>query len=200
MPGTLRLLRRFLRRSTALGLALGQTRWGHARGRRARLSLGGTAVCIAGCISGCISGSDAKDHALYPESAGKLEPSQVARLVGYVRTVDGKDVSGMDGGFLLQPGCHLVVTPSEWGKGDPNSGAVTAHTGPVPFVLPMQASHQYLIEVRTGVMTGPTGSLTLKAYERDAEGKELAEFEPAQGDGDLEKCRDQLGGQGAAPP
>jgi len=124
----------------------------------------------------------------------------VARLVGYVRTVDGKDVSGMDGGFLLQPGCHLVVTPSEWGKGDPNSGAVTAHTGPVPFVLPMQASHQYLIEVRTGVMTGPTGSLTLKAYERDAEGKELAEFEPAQSDSDLEKCRDQLAAQGAAPP
>lgn len=166
-----------------------------AAGRRRRRAVDAAvaaatlALVVAG-VSGCISGSGTHDHALYPESAGKLAPSQVARLVGYVRLVDGKDVSGMDGGFLLEPGCHLVVTPSEWGTGEPNTGALTVQTGPLHFVLPMQASHQYVIDVEVGVLTGPTGSASVKAYDRDAQGKTVAEIEPAQSDADLQKCRD----------
>ena len=146
-------------------------------------------VLCASLLGSCISGSQTVDHPLYPESRGKLPPEQVARLVGYVRSVDGRDVSDQDGGFLLLPGCHTVITPSEWGRGDPNSGSVVAQTGPVPFALPMRANHQYVVEVETGLMTGPTASLTIKAYERDAQGNTVGEFGPAQSDADLEKCR-----------
>ena len=136
----------------------------------------------------CLSGAPIVDHPLYPESEGQLTPDRVARLVGYVHAVDGRDVSNLDGGYLLLPGCHIVVTPNEWGRGDMNSGAVTVRTGPVPFAIPMRAGYQYSVEVDPGVMTGPTGRATLKATETDAAGNFVSQFEPARSEAELAEC------------
>ena len=146
---------------------------------------------LAPCLGlGCIAGSQAAEHPLYSEDDGPVPRERVARLVGYVQSVDGRDVSELGGAYLLLPGCHLVLTPSEWGLSDPHS-AVTAHTGHWPFVLLMRAGRQYRIEVQSGAISGPVGSLSIKAYEQDADGKELGVFGPAQGDA-LQQCRDQL--------
>lgn len=170
--------------------------WGSVfRFRGSGLLWGGLGACW---VSGCISGSAGADYPLYPKSEGKLGRERVARLVGYVQVVDGRDVSGLGGGFLLLPGCHTVLTPTDWGKGDPNTGAVTARTGHVPFVLPMHGGRQYLIEVATGLMTGPTGSLSIKAYERGADGKTLAEYGPVRSEQDVQSCQERMDGEKAA--
>lgn len=66
------------------------------------------AVTILGCIAG-----EGRGYPLYPTTdAGPMAPSRVARLAGYVRFVDGVDVSEHGTTFELLPGCHLVGTPS----------------------------------------------------------------------------------------
>ncbi len=156
-------------------------------------SVGAAVLRSAGWLAGlgaaaCISGAQIVDHPLYPESAGQLPPERVARLAGYVRMVDGRDVSHLDGGYLLLAGCHIVVTPNEWGRGDMNSGAVTVRTGPVTFAIPMRAGHQYTVEVDPGVMTGPTGRVTLKATETDAAGNFVWQFAPARSEAEVAEC------------
>lgn len=151
-----------------------------------------------GCLlpAACIAGSG-RGYPLFPMDGPPPDPSTVARLVGYIRYVDGHDVSGHGGSFELLPGCHLVVTPSNWGRGDINSGAVVATTGAVPFVLPMKAGFQYSIEVLIGSVTGPNGSLEIKAFEKTMAGEPARTFSPAKTTGDLEACREQLENENA---
>jgi hypothetical protein len=138
---------------------------------------------------GCISGAGLRPYRLYPPAPQPLGPEQVSTLTGYVQFVDGNDVSSLGGAFEILPGCHIIGTPSHWGEQTPGgNSALVATTGRWTFALPMRAGHQYRIEVIVGVMTAPTGPLTIKGYESDLGGKQTREFEHATSLKDIEAC------------
>jgi hypothetical protein len=137
----------------------------------------------------CISGAGVRPYQLYPPAPQPLAPEQVSTLTGYVQFVDDKDVSSLGGSWELLPGCHVIGTPSHWGERSPGgNSAVVSTTGRWTFALPMRAGHQYRIEVIVGVMTAPTGTLTIKGYERDLRGNQTREFERARSLKDIETC------------
>jgi hypothetical protein len=112
----------------------------------------------------------------------------VAQLTGYVSKVDGNDVTEHGHAFELLPGCHLVVTPSEWGKvGD--SGGIIVKTGHSTFALPMKAARQYLVEVQAGPVGGAGAGARLVAIEKDMQGNAIREFEPASSGEDIASCK-----------
>lgn len=133
--------------------------------------------CALVLATGCIAGQD-PGYPLYPVDPPRAS-HEVARLVGYVRFVDGQDVSSLGKAFELLPGCHVVGTPSSWTQGQVNAGATTVQTGRVDFALPMRAGHQYVIEVYVEPMTGPTGRAGVRALERTASGETTHVFVPA---------------------
>jgi len=141
--------------------------------------------------TGCIHQPD-RGTPLY-DTAEPLQRHQVAVLSGYVRYVDGKEVSALPSPYELLPGCHVVGTPSSWGKGT-QSGAIVAHTGMLQFALPMKAGHRYSIRVQASPMTGPTGPLTIAACESDAERNIVSTFGPVSDAADLAGC-----GEASAP-
>jgi hypothetical protein len=137
----------------------------------------------------CISGGGARGYRLYPPAPQPLPPDQVSTLAGYVQFVDNQDVSSLGGYFELLPGCHVIGTPSHWG--DQSAGgsvAVTATTGRWIFALPMRAGHRYRIEVAVPVMTGVTGTLTIKGRESDLAGNKTREFEHVTSVKDIQAC------------
>jgi hypothetical protein len=138
----------------------------------------------------CVSSTGPLPERLYPPTAQPLRADQVSTLSGYVQFVDGKDVSSRGTYFELLPGCHLIGTPSHWGEQSPagNAGA-TAVTGEWSFVLPMRAGYLYRIDVKVGDTTSPVGSLTIKGYESDANGKDTREFERSTSPKDIEACQ-----------
>lgn len=143
--------------------------------------------------SGCISGTGPAPVRLYAPPAQPLGPAQVSTLSGYVQFVDGRDVSALGTHFELLPGCHVIGTPAQWGYHPPGGDTVvTATTGNWPFVLPMRAGRQYLIEVQVVAMTGPTAPLNIVAHERDLAGNEIHQFGYSKSPKDLETCRNEL--------
>jgi hypothetical protein len=138
--------------------------------------------------AGCIAGS-ARGYALYATEGGRPGLDEVARLGGYVRYVDGQDVSGHGGPFELLPGCHVIGTPSEWGSiNGAATAAVMAKTGKWMFALPMRADYYYSVDVEVPPMTGPTAPLSIHAHEKDASGKTTRTFASATSAQDLESC------------
>ncbi|HJX52274.1 MAG TPA: hypothetical protein VJ801_05865 [Polyangia bacterium] len=149
-------------------------------------------VTFALSVAACVSGGGARPDRLYPPTPEPLGPQQVSTLTGYVQFVDGKDVSSLGGYFELLPGCHVIGTPSRWADQSPGGNVVvTANTGRWTFALPMKAGHQYRIEVRAGVATGPTGPLTIKGYESDLRGNKTREFERATSQKDIAACNQE---------
>lgn len=69
-----------------------------------------------------------------------------------------------------------------------NMGAVVATTPELTFALPMRAGHQYSIELITETLTGPSGNVDVKGFERDAQGKLVQTFTWAKSTQDLERC------------
>ena len=152
------------------------------------------AVVLVVTILGCIAG-EGRGYPLYPTTgAGPMDPSRVVRLAGYVRFVDGVDVSEHGTRFELLPGCHLIGTPSRWGSAS-MSGGVAVSTGTLTFALPMKAGHQYAVSVETSLAGGggPTQPAFVRAYERDASGAVTETFAPASSQSDVQRCRDLAG-------
>src|SRR5436190_21621245 len=100
-------------------------------------------VLLVGCLAG-----QGRGYALYPATSTPRKPEEVAHLTGYVQRVDGKDVTEHGHSFELLPGCHMVVTPQEWGNVSAASGGISWKTGHLTFALPMKADRQYLIDVQ----------------------------------------------------
>jgi len=142
-------------------------------------------ICLGGCITATRRG-----YPLYPNPP-LLERQRVAFLTGYVRDVDGNDVSQHGEAFDLLPGCHIVGTPSESGNMDPTEGAVIT-TGPHKFALPMKVGHSYVIEVEAADPSSGTtesrGTVRLWAREIDEAGKTTRRFSPATSPADLQAC------------
>ena len=65
---------------------------------------------------------------------------------------------------------------------------ITAQTGTLQFALPMQAGFRYTVRVHASDMTGPTGALSIAAYEEDADGNVVATYGPASSDAELASC------------
>ena len=147
-------------------------------------------MTVALSAAACISATGLRPYRLYPPAPQPLDPEQVSTLTGYVQFVDDKDVSSLGGSWELLPGCHVIGTPSHWSERSPGSyAAVVATTGRWTFALPMRAGHRYRIEVIiVGMMTGPTGSLTIKGYENDLRGNDTREFARAASPKDIEAC------------
>jgi hypothetical protein len=157
------------------------------------VGLSGVRALVAGAalwsLSGCFAGGTMVDTPLYPVGAQPLPPEEVARLVGYVQQVDGEDVSQRGSAFALLPGCHMVVTPTQWSRGTANSGATMVNTGPILFALPMKAGRQYVVDVQIEASSGPKGRVTIATVEKDLQGNVTGTFAPARSDADLAKCR-----------
>jgi hypothetical protein len=135
----------------------------------------------------CITGSR-RGHALYPPGR-VMARHEVATLMGYVKEIDGRDESRHGTSFELLPGCHVIGTPTRWGKTDSQTGGAIIDTGKQVFALPMKAGKTYLVEVGAdGFVTGPTFSAFLRARELDGEGNTTREFEPARSQEDLAEC------------
>ena len=159
----------------------------------------GWALIVAVALLGCIAG-ESRGYPLYATSAGPMDPSRVARLAGYVRFVDGLDVSEHGTTFDLLPGCHLIGTPSRWGSAS-MSGGVAVSTGTLTFALPMKAGHQYAVAVEASLAGGgPSHPAFVRAYERDPSGATKETFAPVSSESDVQRCRDLAGPASESEP
>ncbi len=155
-------------------------------------------LAMAGLGVACLA-NQSRGYALYPTADGRPDETEVAQLAGYVRPVDGKDVSASGKRFELLPGCHVIGTPSRW-ISSAGSGAVMWATGEWTFALPMKAGYQYAVEIIVPpLVTGPTALGDMKAFERDMHGTRTRTFARAQRGEDLQACREEAGNDGAAP-
>lgn len=109
------------------------------------------------------------------------DPSAVAKLTGFVRVVDGKNVIKRGHQFELLPGCHVISTPNSWG-GVGENGGVIANTGPFTYAIRMLAGHSYSIEVKPEGSTGSIQSVRIIAKEKDPTGKVTGTFSPTAED------------------
>lgn len=133
-----------------------------------------------------------RGYALYPNTYPPPKPEEVATLSGYVQRVDGESVPKEASSFELLPGCHLVVTPTEWGRFGGGTGAFIVKTGHRLFALPMKAAHQYAVGLRTSdQMTGPTASMMIEAIETDRKGAVIKAWTPARSRSDVDACREE---------
>ncbi len=124
---------------------------------------------------GCIAPNE-RGYPLCPV-VGSCPPKEVARLDGYVKFVDSRDVSAHGTSFELTPGCHFVGTPSEWGRVAPGSGGVIIDTGRRTFAIPMRAGYRYHADVRVRSFGGSTtASGDLETIEQDASGRTTRVF------------------------
>jgi hypothetical protein len=142
-------------------------------------------VLAIGCGS-CLAGRG-RGYPLYATDLAR-KPDEVAQLTGYVSKVDGNDVAEHGNAFELLPGCHIIVTPSEWGKVG-ESGGIIVKTGHATFALPMKAARQYLVEVQAGPVGGASAGARLVAIEKDMQGNEIKVFGPASSGDDIASCK-----------
>lgn len=142
----------------------------------------GTCALVCGCLGG------AHGTRLYDASL-PLPSDRVATLSGYVDTVDGRSVAGLEQPLELLPGCHVVVTPSHWGRGGPYGGAV-ATTPHVSYAIDMDAGSSYLIELvaEPSLENGTTVPARLSARELGRRGRPDRELPPAESASELESC------------
>jgi hypothetical protein len=124
---------------------------------------------IAGLLTACISGSQNQAYPLYPHTQ-PLPREQLAHLTGYIQIVDGRDVSTIGTSFDLLPGCHVVVTPEQWGHTELNAGGMSMNTGHLAYAFPMKAGYTYAIRVQMEKKSGTVLAGNVEAHELDAAG------------------------------
>lgn len=137
---------------------------------------------------GCIT-SEPPSYPLYAPIADPAPRTQVARLSGYVRNIDGRDVSSLGHSFGLLPGCHVVQTPSQWGALGLD-GVVVVSTGVRAFALVVRPGHQYAVRVMApGPLAWSSGRGQVTADEKDRDGHVTATFEATSNEDDLWACK-----------
>jgi hypothetical protein len=134
-----------------------------------------------GCI---VRGGESRP--LYPGPA--RPPEEVARLVGPIGEVDGQNVSHLGKAFSLLPGCHVAKLAPKTGEiNTVGSGGYVANLPPALYAFRMQAGHTYAIEVRLDQVSGPVGPMTIRAWDRDANGGAL-EISPVKSTAEIDDC------------
>ena len=139
-------------------------------------------MLLASCI---VRGGDS--HPLYP--GPERSRAEVARLIGPISEVDGQDVSRLGKAFSLLPGCHVAKLAAKTGAINTlgGGGGYVANLPPALYAFRMQAGHTYEIEVVIDPITGPTGTLTLRAWDRDEHGG-ASELSPATSTAQIDEC------------
>jgi len=123
---------------------------------------------------------------LYP--GAPRPPAEVARVIGPIGEVDGQDVSHEGKSFSLLPGCHIVKLAAKTGEiNTVGSGGYVANLPPAVYAFHMQAAHTYEIEVVIEATTGPIGPITIRAWDRDANGGGL-EQSPVTSSAEIDDC------------
>jgi hypothetical protein len=140
------------------------------------------ALALPACI---VRGGDSSPLYRGPERP----PEDVARLVGPIGTVDGKDVSGEGKAFSLAPGCHVVTLADKTGQinvigGQGGYVAILPHA---TYAFRMQPAHTYEIEVRLNQQSGPSGTFDLRAWDRDGHGGSI-QLSPATSTAEIDDC------------
>ena len=137
---------------------------------------------VAACI---VRGGTARP--LYP--GAERPPAEVARLIGPIGEVDGQDVSRQGKAFSLLPGCHIVKLAHKTGEINKlgGSGGYVATLPGWIYAFRMQATHTYEIEIVIDPVTGPTGTMTIRAWDRDVNGGAL-ELSPAKSTFEIDDC------------
>ena len=139
------------------------------------------AVVAALLIPACIT-REARPYALYPNPEQARPPQDVARLVGPIGSVNGRDVSRLGKSFAVEPGCHelkLARKVAEVNTVNP-TGYVATLPPDVTYVLNMQAGHSYEFEVHVRGNAGPTTTdAYVTGWDRDPQGHGTAIPEPA---------------------
>jgi hypothetical protein len=131
-----------------------------------------------------------RGYPLYAAPGGRLPANQVATLnavlpmgaapgVGaysFIKTVDGRDVSGLDSFFELSPGCHVVEPERQLVMSNRNV-TMSGTLGAAAFAFPMRAGYAYsvVVELQEGMNSG---RIRLFGAEDDASGKRTATFQP----------------------
>jgi hypothetical protein len=144
-----------------------------------------SAAALLPLVSCIVRGGDS--HPLYP--GPERAPSEVARLVGPIGEVDGQDVSKLGKAFALLPGCHVAKLASKTGAINTlgGGGGYVANLPPALYAFRMQPRHTYEIEVVVDPITGPTGTLTLRAWDRDRSGG-ASEVSPVTSTAQIDEC------------
>jgi len=159
---------------------------------RASSSIAAMVFVLHGCVS-----PRQRGYPLYTASDSPRGPQEVAQLGGYVWLVDGRNVADYGTQFELLPGCHLVTTPTAWGRVEPNSGGVMVHSGHLTFALPMKPGYRYVIDVQPQMMGGGnTGRAAVQAAETDLNGDITRVFAAVKSQAEVEACKQ--GGSSAA--
>jgi hypothetical protein len=142
------------------------------------------AVLLSGCI---VSGGNPRP--LYPNPEQPRPPGEVARLFGPIGEVDGQDVSRMGKSFALLPGCHIVKLAEKTGEINTlSSGGYVATLPRLTYAFRMRPAYTYEIQVQAEVGSGPTGQITIRAWER-GEGGGATQLNPAASSADIEECQ-----------
>ena len=147
--------------------------------RRGATSAAGLVAALL--VSACIV-REGTPYALYPNPEQRRRPQEVARLVGPIGFVDGRDVSHLGKSFALAPGCHEVKLARK--VAEVNTVSPTAYVATLPpdvtYVLNMQAGHTHEFEVHVRGNTGPTTTdAYVSGWDRDPQGHATPIPEPA---------------------
>ena len=150
---------------------------------RAASALLVVAVAIPACIV-----HEGEPHPLYTNDEPPQPPNRVARLFGPIAAIDGKDVSHLGKSFSLLPGCHIVKLAPKTGQINAvGSGGYVASLPPALYAFRMRPTHTYEIEVVLDSTTGPVGPITIRAWDRDANGGAL-EQSPVTSTVEIDDC------------
>jgi hypothetical protein len=125
---------------------------------------------------------EGKPYALYPNPEQPRASKEVARLMGPIGSVDGRDVSRLGKSFSLLPGCHQVTLARK--VAEVNTVSPTSYVATLPpdvtYAVDMQASHTYEFQVSIRGNTGPTATdAAVTGWDRDEQGHATQIPEPA---------------------
>jgi hypothetical protein len=143
-------------------------------------------------FSGCLAApAEQRPVSLYPHSDLTLPSERVARLEGYIKTIDGQNVSEGKS-FELLPGCHLLVTPSmfvvpAWPRAD--GAPIGIDTGTLEFAVEMRAGYQYTVEVEPW---STAASFEVKVHEEDDHGATTRLIPPVSSGRAVAACNESL--------
>jgi len=150
---------------------------------------GSSALLLVVGLAGCI-GREGRGVPLYGDGQSLRPRGEVARLVGPIAYVDGRDVTSLGGTLELLPGCHVVEIGGRTGQVDIMRGGWAATLPNLGYAFRMQGGHSYVIELRHDptLGQGPQASGRIVAYEQDPEGSVI--YVPwVRGRAAVEACR-----------
>ena len=147
---------------------------------------------IAALAAACASARLGPGYALYPNPQNRFPDDRVAKLVGPIGSVDGRDVSALSAQgvvFDLLPGCHVAQLNGDMIR----TNDYVTWVGPIPrfvFALRMKAGHRYFIrrEIIRGI-DSTSGRVIAIAHEEDSAGASTP-LSPVQKGEDIRACED----------